>query len=100
MTTVPEWSDVIDLKHPNPGLTNYLIETLQGWVELGVDGFRCDVASLVPLEFWVQARTEVAKVKPGVIWLAESVHAGFVGAAGEQMDYRDFRMASYTKPLI
>lgn len=78
VTTVPEWSDVIDLKHPNPSLTNYLIETLQGWVKLGVDGFRCDVASLLPKDFWVQARAEVAKVNPGVIWLAESVHAGFV----------------------
>lgn len=79
ITTVPEWSDVIDLKYPNPGLTDYLIETLQGWVELGVDGFRCDVASLVPQSFWLKARSKVAKVKPGVIWLAESVHASFVG---------------------
>jgi hypothetical protein len=80
ITTVPDWSDVIDLKHPNPNLTNYLIETLQGWVKIGVDGFRCDVASLLPKEFWVQARSEVAKVKPGIIWLAESVHASFVGS--------------------
>jgi hypothetical protein len=79
ITTVPEWSDVIDLKYPNPGLIDYQIETLQGWVELGVDGFRCDVASLVPQDFWLQARKKVAKVKPGVIWLAESVHASFVG---------------------
>ena len=79
-TTVPDWSDVIDLKHPNPDLTNYLIETLKSWVEAGVDGFRCDVASLLPIEFWVQARKEVAIVKPGVIWLAESVHASFVGS--------------------
>jgi glycosidase len=78
-TTVPEWSDVIDLKHPNPGLSDDLIETLQGWVELGVDGFRCDVASLVPQEFWLKARAKVAKTKPGVVWLAESVHANFVG---------------------
>jgi hypothetical protein len=80
ITTVPEWSDVIDLKHPNKDLANYLIETLRGWVELGVDGFRCDVASLVPQEFWVEARKKVAKTKRGVIWLAESVHASFVGA--------------------
>jgi hypothetical protein len=79
VTTVPDWSDVIDLKHPNPALSAYLIETLQGWAKLGVDGFRCDVASLAPQDFWVQARRDVAKVKPGVIWLAESVHAGFVG---------------------
>ena len=78
VTTVPDWSDVIDLKHPQPGLTRYLIDCLIGWVKLGVDGFRCDVASLLPAEFWLQARAEVAQVKPGVIWLAESVHAGFV----------------------
>ena len=80
MTTVPEWSDVIDLKHPNEGLSAYLIETLQGWARFGVDGFRCDVASLLPEEFWVNARRAVAEVKPGVIWLAESVHAAFVAA--------------------
>jgi hypothetical protein len=79
VTTVPDWSDVIDLKHLNPDLTMYLIESLQGWCELGVDGFRCDVASLLPKEFWIQARVEVEKVKPGIIWLAESVHASFVG---------------------
>ncbi len=78
MTTVPDWSDVIDLKHPHPGLTEYLVETLKGWAQFGVDGFRCDVASLLPQEFWLTARAEVEKVKPGVIWLAESVHAAFV----------------------
>lgn len=80
ISTVPEWSDVIDFNHPNPGLTEYLIENLIGWIELGVDGFRCDVASLVPQKFWLQARSRVAKTKPGVMWLAESVHASFVGA--------------------
>ena len=80
MTTVPEWSDVIDLKHPDEGLSAYLIETLQSWARFGVDGFRCDVASLLPEEFWVNARRAVAEVKPGVIWLAESVHAAFVAA--------------------
>jgi hypothetical protein len=79
VTTVPGWSDVIDLKHPNPGLTAYLVETLQQWAAFGVDGFRCDVASLLPEDFWLAARRGVAEVKPGVIWLAESVHAGFVG---------------------
>ncbi|MBN1259297.1 MAG: alpha-amylase [Anaerolineae bacterium] len=78
VTTVPEWSDVIDLKHPNPELADYLIETLQQWATFGVDGFRCDVASLLPLDFWLRARAATAAVKPGVIWLAESVHAGFI----------------------
>jgi glycosidase len=84
VTKVPEWSDVIDLKHPNPDLTSYLIETLLGWVRMGVDGFRCDVASLVPLDFWMKAREEVSKLKTGVIWLAESVQANFVGTRRAQ----------------
>jgi len=79
ITHDPEWSDVIDLKYQHPELTAYLIETLQGWVHFGVDGFRCDVASLVPVDFWRQARAGVAEIKPGVIWLAESVHAAYVG---------------------
>jgi glycosidase len=78
VTTVPEWSDVIDLKHLNRALTEYLIDTLQMWAKFGVDGFRCDVASLLPLGFWLRAREAVAEVNPGVIWLAESVHASWV----------------------
>ncbi len=78
VTTVPDWSDVIDLKHPNPELTRYLIDSLLYWSKLGVDGYRCDVASLVPIEFWLQARAEVALQNPETIWLAEAVHAGFL----------------------
>ncbi|MEZ4641794.1 MAG: alpha-amylase family glycosyl hydrolase [Chloroflexota bacterium] len=78
MTTVPEWSDIIDLDYHNEALWDYQIETLQMWARAGVDGFRCDVASVVPLDFWRKARAAVAAVKPDVIWLAESVHASFV----------------------
>jgi glycosidase len=78
VTTVPDWSDVIDLKFDDPVLPAYLIRVLQDWVRFGVDGFRCDVASLLPLDFWQQARQAVAEVKEGVIWLAESVHAAFI----------------------
>ncbi len=79
VTTVPEWSDVIDLKHGHPGLTEELVSTLEDWARFGVDGFRCDVASLVPVDFWREARARVERVKPGVIWLAEAVHAGWIG---------------------
>ena len=48
VSSVPAWSDIIDLKHEAPGLAEYLIDTLRGWVARGVRGFRCDVASLVP----------------------------------------------------
>ncbi len=73
---IGDWADVIDLDYSKPGLWDYQIESLCGWAEL-VDGFRCDVASFVPVEFWKMAREAVEKVKPGCIWLAESVHGAF-----------------------
>ena len=78
VSTVPAWTDIVDLKHPNPELTRYLIDTLAMWARRGVDGFRCDVASLVPVDFWLQAREAVAAVRQGLIWLAESPHPTWV----------------------
>jgi len=44
VTTVPDWADVIDLRHPNTELSDYLIDCLKDWAEFGVDGFlRCGV---------------------------------------------------------
>ena len=71
-----DWADVIDLDYNNPALWDYQIESLRFWAGI-VDGFRCDVASLVPLDFWKRAREEVKKVNPDCIWLAESVHLSF-----------------------
>ena len=76
---VGEWSDVIDLDYSVPALWDYQIESLAMWAGI-VDGFRCDVASMVPLDFWKRARKAVEQVHPGFIWLAESVHREF-GAA-------------------
>lgn len=61
-----DWADVIDLDYSNRGLWQYLTDTLVMWAGL-VDGFRCDVASFVPVEFWLQARAAVADVNPGVV---------------------------------
>ena len=77
-TTVPVWEDIIDLKHPNEDLWAYLIGSLVYWVGLGVDGFRCDVGSLLPINFWRRAREACAAVNPDTMWLTESVHMNFV----------------------
>lgn len=74
---VEDWSDVVDFDFKAPGLREYLIRALEKWLGLGVDGFRCDVASLVPADFWVEARKRAEAVKP-TVWLAESVHKEFV----------------------
>lgn len=84
ITTVPAWSDVIDLKHPDPQLQDHLIDILCSWVERGVDGFRCDVAPIIPLSFWLAAKQRVETINPEFIWLAESVHTKFVIERREQ----------------
>lgn len=73
---VGEWTDVVDLDYSNRDLWDYQIESLVMWAGI-VDGFRCDVASFVPVEFWCKARAAVEKVRPGCIWLAETVHGSF-----------------------
>ena len=71
-----DWADVIDLDYRNRDLWAYQIESLVMWAQI-VDGFRCDVASFVPVEFWRAARQAVAKVNPDCIWLAETVHQSY-----------------------
>ena len=71
-----EWTDVIDLDYRNRALWDYQIESLRMWAGI-VDGFRCDVASLVPVDFWKQAREAVTEINPDCIWLAETVHGSF-----------------------
>ena len=66
-----DWSDVAKLNYKSKELRKEMIEALKYWVtECDIDGFRCDVAFLVPADFWVEARTELEKIKP-VFMLAE-----------------------------
>ncbi|HVZ98957.1 MAG TPA: alpha-amylase family glycosyl hydrolase [Caulobacterales bacterium] len=74
-----DWSDIIDLDYSRPDLRRYMTEAMLYWVrDVGVDGFRADVAGYVPLDFWENARRELEAVKP-VFMLAEwdqrDVHA-------------------------
>jgi glycosidase len=65
------WSDVIDLNFDNYDMRTSMIDAMRYWVDTaGIDGFRCDMAHLVPLDFWVEARQALDAVKP-LYWLAE-----------------------------
>ncbi|OQY37328.1 MAG: hypothetical protein B6229_08625 [Spirochaetaceae bacterium 4572_7] len=75
---VPHWSDVYDLDFSNRELWNYFIDVLKYWADLGVDGFRCDVASIIPLAFWEMAKDTINSSHRDLIWLAESVEKEFV----------------------
>lgn len=67
-----DWTDVADLDYDNnPELWDAMIAEMKFWLlEADIDGFRCDVAGMVPLEFWERTRKELDEVKP-VFMLAE-----------------------------
>jgi glycosidase len=68
---VPDWTDVADLNFDNKNLWIEMIDALKFWVEeFNIDGYRCDVAGMIPIEFWLQTRNELEKIK-NVFMLAE-----------------------------
>ena len=57
--------DIIELDYKNPEMRLAMIDAMKYWVkETNIDGFRCDLASWVEVDFWQQARPEVEKIKP------------------------------------
>ncbi len=75
---VGNWWDIIDLDYSNKLLWEKQIESLEFWAKLGVDGFRCDVASLIPVDFWVEARKRLKKINENILLLAESIQPDFL----------------------
>ena len=72
---VADWSDVVDLNYTNKELRTYMIEMLKFWVrDVGIDGFRCDVSEMVPVDFWDEARAALDSIKP-VFMLSEGMYA-------------------------
>jgi glycosidase len=66
-----DWDDIIDLDYRQPGLRAYMLAALEYWVrDVGVDGYRCDVAGFVPTDFWEDVRAALEAIKP-VFLLAE-----------------------------
>ena len=71
------WQDVIDLNYYDQAMRNAMISSMEFWVtECNIDGFRCDMAHLVPLDFWRDARKHLDTVKP-LFWLAETEHYNY-----------------------
>lgn len=67
-----DYDDIIELDYRNSDLRKYMTDALKFWVEeFDIDGYRCDIASFVPLDFWENARAELDEIKP-VFMLAEA----------------------------
>jgi len=66
-----DWDDIIDFDYEQPELRKYMTEALKFWVsETDIDGYRCDVAGFIPVDFWDNVRVELEAIKP-VFMLAE-----------------------------
>ena len=57
---------------PIPPVWHKTKDILLFWAKKGVDGFRCDVAEMVPVEFWAWVIPEVKKVNPDIIFMGEA----------------------------
>jgi glycosidase len=97
---IPEWTDVAGLNYANAGLRTYMITMLKHWIqECDVDGFRCDVAYMVPTDFWVQARAELKQLKPDIMLLAEASKPELLAKAFD-IDYAWPMLATLNNVLI
>jgi len=74
------WHDVIDLNFYDHNMRNRMIDAMGFWVkQCDIDGFRCDMCHLVPLDFWINARTELDAIKP-LFWLGETQDVPYLAA--------------------
>ena len=74
-----DWSDIIDLDYSKPEVREYMTEAMKYWVrDVGIDGYRCDVAGFVPVQFWNNVRKELDAIKPVFMlaeWESRDLHA-------------------------
>ena len=81
--------DIIELDYSNPALRRAMIDAMKYWVtSCDIDGFRCDLAAWVEVDFWREARPQVDSVKK-LFWLGEFDEL-------ENPDYGEVFDASYT----
>ena len=66
------WTDVADLNYDNDKMRKAMTDAMSFWIkECDIDGFRCDVAMEVPVDFWNEASKQLNQIKP-IFMLAES----------------------------
>jgi glycosidase len=69
---VEDWSDVAGLDYGKEAVRDYMVDAMKYWVEeANIDGYRCDVAHMIPVEFWSRVHRELDQVKD-VFMLAEA----------------------------
>jgi glycosidase len=87
-----DWTDVAELDYDRPAMRQAMIAAMRWWTDrMDVDGFRCDVAGGVPMDFWMQARAALKATRPGLFLLAEAeepgMHAAFDATYGWELHH-------------
>ncbi|MFA6755207.1 MAG: alpha-amylase family glycosyl hydrolase [Bacilli bacterium] len=90
----PDWSDVYDLDYSNNELIEYLTKVLEYYVSIGIDGFRFDVASMIPEKFYRYAFPKLYKMNKNIILLGEAIEGSFL----DYLRYKGFE--TLTDPLL
>ncbi|MBR5101645.1 MAG: alpha-amylase, partial [Muribaculaceae bacterium] len=92
-----DWTDVADLNYDNKDMRAAMIDAMKFWVtEVGVDGFRCDVADAVPADFWKDAISQLREAagSRNIVMLAEGNKKETFTTGGFDMNYAwDFKDA-------
>ena len=84
------WLDVADLNYNNKDMRKAMIDAMKFWItEVGIDGFRCDVADGVPSDFWKECIDELRKSAGDrkIVMLAEGKRADNFTTGGFDMNY-------------
>ena len=84
------WEDVADLNYDNKDMREAMIDAMKFWiVEVGIDGFRCDVADGVPADFWKDAITQLREAagERRIVMLAEGKNTDNFTIGGFAMNY-------------
>ncbi|MEG1622839.1 MAG: alpha-amylase family glycosyl hydrolase [Alistipes sp.] len=73
-----DWSDTAKLNYANRAVWEGQIEAMTFWLQAhAIDGFRCDMAMLVPLAFWQEVSLRLRRVKPDLFLIAEAEEPHF-----------------------
>ena len=89
----PGWTDVAALDYAKRDVRRYMEDVLAYWAgDVGVDGFRCDVAGLIPLDFWEAARTRLDAIKSILMLAEDDAPAGHLTAFDLTYDWQTYAL--------
>jgi glycosidase len=99
-----DWSDVADLNYASAPMRQAMIADMKWWLEtMNLDGFRCDMAGLVPADFWTEVRAALDPVKKDLFFLAEwedpALHRSFDATYSWELFHLMNDIASGKKPV-